>query len=47
MMALGLPTNMDLKFFKGNGVAMTLAPLDIMLICFVRHGHVLSKSSTF
>ncbi len=27
---------MNLRFFKGNGVAMTLAPLDIRLSCFAR-----------
>ncbi len=32
MMTLGLSTNMDLGFFKGNGIAVTLAPLDIRLI---------------
>jgi hypothetical protein len=29
MMALGLSINMDLGFFRGNGIVMTLAPLDI------------------
>jgi len=32
MMALGFLTNMDLRFFRGNGVVVTLAPLDIRLI---------------
>ncbi len=35
-MALGLSIDMDLRFFKGNGVVVTWAPLDIRLICFAR-----------
>jgi hypothetical protein len=36
MMALELLTNMDLGFFNGNRVGVTLAPLEIRLICFAK-----------
>jgi len=34
MMALKLSTNMDLGFFRGNGVVVSLAPLEIRLMFF-------------
>jgi len=36
MMAWGFLIDMDLGFFKGNGLAVTSTPLDIMLMFFAR-----------